>query len=92
MDKRCKNCIHKGYQENDKNETWGFCLCKDKKLRQTTCEWLNHINRYSIKLGVKEKYKEFPKDNVPSCQLVQASYQELYGISCPHLKELKGEV
>ena len=91
MDKRCGNCIHKGYRENDKNETWGFCLCKDEDLRQVACDWLNHINRYSIKFGVKEKYKQFPKDNVPSCQLVQASYQELYGISCPK-KKLKGEV
>lgn len=90
MDKRCGNCIHKGYQENDKNKTWGFCLCKDEDLRQVACDWLNHINRYSIKFSTEEKYKQFPKNEVPSCQLVQASYNELRGISCPKLKELKG--
>ena len=90
MDKRWGNCIHKGYQENDKNETWGFCLCKDEDLRQVACDWLNHINRHSIKFGVEEKYKQFPKNEAPSCQLVQSSYSELRGISCPKLKELNG--
>lgn len=84
MDKRCKDCQYKGYAEHDTNETWPFCLCADEDLRQVACEWLNYINRYSIKFGVKEKYKHFPKENVPSCQLVQASYQELYSKSCPN--------
>jgi hypothetical protein len=87
MDKRCKNCIYKGYQENDTQEAWPFCMCKDEDLRKKAAEYWNYIHRYSIRYGVEHKIKEFPKENVPSCQMVQAAYSELYGTSCPNIKE-----
>jgi hypothetical protein len=86
MDKRCKDCIYKGYQENDPQEVWPFCMCKDEDLRKKTAEYWNHIHKYSIRYGVEHKIKEFPKENVPSCQMVQAAYSELYGTTCPNYK------
>lgn len=86
MDKRCKDCIYKGYEESDKTETWAFCLCKDKDLRQKACDWLNYIDRYLIQYAVRDKYEQFPKNRVPSCQLVQGAYSELSGITCTQYK------
>ena len=89
MDKRCKNCIYKGYDVQDSGELWPFCMCKDKDLRSKTAEYWNHINKYSVKYGTAHKIKEFPEDSVPACQMVQAAYSELYGTTCPHKKEYK---
>lgn len=91
MDKRCKNCIYKGYQENDLNETWPFCTCKDEDLRKKTAEYWNHIHKYSIRYGVEHKIKIFPEESCPSCQMVQAAYSELYGTACPNYKGAKNE-
>lgn len=29
MDKRCKDCKYKVYEEADVNEVWGFCSCEE---------------------------------------------------------------
>ncbi len=89
MDKRCKNCIYKGYQENDPQERWPFCMNKDEDLRKKAAEYWNLIHKYSIRYGVEHKIKIFPEDSSPCCQMVQAAYSELYGTTCPHQKEFK---
>jgi hypothetical protein len=61
-------------------------MCKDENLKNKDAEYCNHIHKYSIRYGVEHKIKEFPKENVPSCQMVQAAYSELYGINCPNYK------
>ena len=86
MNKRCKDCAYKGYEERDKNEAWPFCMCKDLDLRKKTAEYWNHIHKYSIRYGVEHKIKEFPVESCPSCQMVQAAYSELYGTTCPNYR------
>lgn len=86
MDKRCKDCVYKGYEERDKNKAWPFCTCKDEDLRKKAAEYWNYSHRYSIRYGVRHMIKEFPKESSPSCQMVQAAYSELYGTTCPNYK------
>ena len=88
MDRRCKNCFYKGYEDHDTKEVWPFCTCKDEDLRKKTAEYWNYIHKYSIRYGTEHKIKEFPADSCPSCQMVQAAYSELYGTTCPHQKEV----
>jgi hypothetical protein len=85
MDKRCTNCIHRGYVEN--NPAWGFCTNENSEIRTVSVEWLNYIHRDSIRLGFEKKLTTIPEGNSPSCQLVQAGFSELYGKLCPYYKE-----
>jgi hypothetical protein len=91
MDKRCKDCIYKGYQENDPQEVWPFCMCKDKDLRIKLPDFWNYVHRYSLRYGLEHKIEKFPDESVLSCQMVQAGYNELYGTTCPHYKGVKNE-
>ena len=86
MDKRCKDCIHKVYSEHDTNNVWPFCNCRAADLRNIATKYWNQIHDYSIKYGSNTKIKEFPKENIPCCQLVQAAYAELRGIKCINYK------
>ena len=52
MDKRCKDCKYKVYEENDVNEVWGFCSCMDKELREITNKHRKELNKYSAKYGL----------------------------------------
>ena len=47
MEKRCKDCKYKVYEENDVNEVWGFCSCMDKELRDITNKHRKELNKYS---------------------------------------------
>ena len=84
MDRRCKDCIHKGYQENDLNKVWPFCTCKEEDLRTKLAEFWNYAHKYSIRSGMEHKLKEFPDESILSCQMVQAGYSEIYGTTCPN--------
>ena len=91
MDRHCKDCIHKGYQENDLNKVWPFCTCKDKDLRVKLAEFWNYAHKYSIRSGIEHKLKEFPEESILSCQMVQAGYSEIYGTTCPNYKGVENE-
>ena len=82
MEKRCLDCTYKVYEA--RNPNWPFCSCVEKELREYAQEWDNHIHRYSIKFGLYEELKTIAEDKIPSCQLVQAAYSELYGKQCPY--------
>lgn len=85
MDKRCTNCIHRGYVEN--NPAWGFCTNENSEIRIVSAQWLNYIHRNSIKFGFEKKLKAIPEGSSPSCQLVQTGFSELCGKLCPYYKE-----
>ena len=88
MDRHCDNCIHRGYVVNHPN--WCFCMNdKDQEIKEVATEWLNHINRLQIRLGLEKTLKSFPKGQLPSGQLVQTGFYELYGKHCSYHKVSK---
>lgn len=89
MDRYCRGCKYQGFEENDKNEIWGFCVSKEAEPRKVAAEWENYIHRDAIKFGYQKKKKTIEENKVPSCQLVQAGYNELYGKHCPYFEKEK---
>lgn len=87
MDKYCRGCKYQGFEENDTNEIWGYCTSKEAEPRKVAAKWANYIHRDAIKLGYQKKRKTIGDSKVPSCQLVQAGYSELYGKHCPYFEE-----
>ncbi len=83
MDRYCEGCKYRGFEENDPNEIWGFCLSKQEDLRKVAKDYDNWISRDSIRLGFKKKVISIDEDKVPSCQLVQSAYMKLRDIHCP---------
>lgn len=81
MEKRCKNCKYKVYEEGDEKEVWAFCSCQDKGLRNITNKLRRKLNSYQIQYHIRED-KEMPDDVLPSCQLVQSAYDILLGVNC----------
>ena len=87
MDKYCRGCKHQAFENNDRDEIWGFCLCKKEGLRGTTIDYDNEVSSYVIGKGWVGKLKSLEKDKFPSCQLVQSAYSEKYGKHCPYFEE-----
>lgn len=85
MQKRCKNCIYRGYEKRDKNEVWPFCMNESEEIRKVATEWKHKIDTLSRKT-------EIPKDRVFACAMVQAGYSELYNRECPFREERKRSV
>ena len=84
MEKRCKDCIYKGYEEQDKRRVWPFCTNQNEDLRKVANEW-------AIKIDSTKKRDKLPEEVKPSCQLVQAGYSELYNKVCPYYKGVEND-
>lgn len=92
MEKRCKDCTYKVYEENDVNELWGFCSCMDKELRDITNKHRKELNKYSDKYGYIKNGDKMPDNVLPSCQMVQSVYYELCDCYCNNYKsEVKND-
>ena len=84
MDKRCKDCKYKVYIDNDINEVWGFCSCMDKDLRDITNKYHKELNKYSAKYGIAKDSNNMQDNFLPSCQMIQSAYYEMYDCYCNH--------
>ena len=81
MEKRCKNCKYKVYEEGDKKNVWPFCSCQDKELRDITNKMMHKLNNSKIQYHIRDD-KEMSDDVLPSCQLVQSAYDILLDSRC----------
>ena len=82
MDKHCKDCKYKVYEENDVNEVWGFCSCMNKELRDITNKYRKELNKYSTKYSLIKNSDSMPDNVFPSCQMVQSAYYEICDCYC----------
>ena len=76
MDRYCKDCIYKRYEDGNTRHDWGFCTCTEipkgeqVKLNPYRDKQFDHSDNYPAVLLSRMK-----PDTVPSCMIVQSFYE-----------------